>query len=205
MTIEKGAAWGSVAMTPFDTVVAPDEESAARAVKRGARHVVLASGDLLRALGTGADATMPVKGRPSLQLPCDVLHVRLDDGEPIVAVSKVLIGSRLHPRVWITTGGFIGHLNVAPRAHPNDGLIDALEFARDLAPRELLAIRRRMRLGDHLPHPRLTMHRDKEHLFRASSREPVTIDGRRYGRAKHVHVTVQPDTYVLCIANVALG
>lgn len=205
MTIEKGAAWGHVAITPFDTVVAPDEESLARTVKHGARHAVLTSGDLLRALGTGAGAAIPAKGMPSLQLPCDVLRVRLDDGEPIVVVSNVVLGSTLRPRLWITTGGFIGHLNVAPRAHPNDGLVDALEFGRDLSLRDVLKIRRRMRLGDHLPHPQLTMHRDTQYVFEDSSRTPVTMDGRRYGYARRVHVTVQPDAFVLCVANNARG
>jgi len=209
VTIEKGAAWGSVAMTPFDLVVAPDEAALARAVARGARHVALQSGDLLRALGT---PDVPVPGRPSLQLPCDVLHVRLDDAEPVTVVGSVMIGAVMRPRAWITTGGFVGRLNVAPRAHPNDGGVDALEFASDVSLRQLLAIRRKMRAGDHLPHPALRMHRDTTYTWSTSGAEPsiddapvgrrraVTMDGRRYGRARTVRVTVQPDAFILCIA-----
>lgn len=209
MTIEKGAAWGSMAMTPFDLVVAPDEAALARAVARGARHVALQSGDLLRALGT---PDVPVPGHPSLHLPCDVIVVRLDDGDPVTAVGNVLIGSVMRPRAWVTTGGFVGRLNAAPRAHPNDGMVDALEFVGDVSLRQLLAIRRKMRVGDHLPHPALRIHRDTTYEWTSSGaktsslgtaggrRRTVTIDGRRHGRARSVRVTVTPDAFVLCIA-----
>lgn len=211
MTIDKGAAWGSVAMTPFDLVVAPDESALARAVANGSRHIALRAGNLLRAIGNPG---VPMPGGPSLQLPCDVLHARLDDGEPVTVVSSVLIGSLLHPCVWVTTGGFVGRLNVAPRAHPNDGLVDALEFTDPVSVRQLLSIRTRMRVGDHLPHPALHMHRDATYVwpdnaarksFGAARRSAVTMDGRHYGRARTVHITVKPDAFMLCVATNAAG
>lgn len=209
MTIDKGAAWGSVAMTPFDLVVAPDESALARAVASGSRYIALRAGDLLHALGNPG---VPVPGRPSLQLPCDVLQVRLDDAEPVTVASSVLIGSLLHPCAWVTAGGFVGRLNIAPRAHPNDGLVDALEFTDAVSVRQLLSIRKRMRLGDHLPHPALHMHRDATYGWpdnetseatsssRHARRRAVTMDGRRYGRARNVHITVKPDAFTLCVA-----
>lgn len=209
MTIEKGAPWGAVATTPFGVVVAPNEESLARAIAAGAAHVVLESGDLLRALGTADPRARVVPGGASLQLPCDMLRVTLDHRDPIPAVGSVVIGSVFRPRAWIATGGFLGSLNVAPRAHPNDGLVDVLEFAASMPPRQLLAIRRRMRRGDHLPHPQLAMQRTKEYVWNASTsggrRAPVMIDGRRYGRAHNIRIEVQPDAFVLCVPNVALG
>lgn len=211
MTIEKGAAWGTVAMTPFDAVVAPDEAAMARAAGAGTRHIALASGDLLRALGVSAAAAIPTKGGSSLLLPCDLLEVRLDDGDPIPVVSHVLVGSPWRPRAWITTGGFIGRRNVAPRAHPNDGMIDVLEFKADLRLRGLFAVQRRMRLGDHLPHPLLSMQRTSRYEFTAATDSaqrasaPVTMDGRAYGRARRVQVTVRPDAFTLCVANPTRG
>ncbi|MFZ9867536.1 MAG: hypothetical protein ACO3FC_06150, partial [Ilumatobacteraceae bacterium] len=123
MTIEKGAPWGVVAPTPHDVVTADSDEAAARAVARGAKFVFLGTGDLLRALGSHDTAknSTPRIGEPCLQLPCDILEVSLNhDSEVITAVSSVVVGTRLRPRWWVSAGGFLGALNIAPRAHPND-------------------------------------------------------------------------------------
>lgn len=203
MTIEKGEPWGSVATTPFNVVTAPNEEATARAVRGGATHVALLSGDLLRALGSVPTGRRLVTGQPCLQLPCDLLQVTIDDDLRTCAVGSVRIGSTLRPRAWLTTGGFLGPLNVAPRAHPNDGVLDVLEFAPGIGVRQLASIRRRMRLGDHLPHPLLTVRRGADYEWKASEiglhRASLTIDGRRFGRVATVRVVVQPDAFFLCV------
>jgi hypothetical protein len=58
-----------------------------------------------------------------------------------------------------------------------------------------------MRLGDHLPHPALTMRRAAAHEFSfADAPQRVTIDGRQYGRAGRVGIDVLADAFVLCVA-----
>lgn len=203
MTIEKGAAWGTVGVAPQDCVLAKDEAAAAFAVQQGALHVWLESGDVLRALGLST-ATGPLHvGSPCRLLPCDVLMVHLDDAPPVLALSSVIIGSWRKPQMWVTAGGFLGALNVAPRAHVNDGLVDALRFTRTVPLRQLLLMRRRMRLGDHLPHPLLSMHRAErvnwsqgEHGVKKSA---VTIDGKQHGRAGQVSIKVRADAFSLCV------
>ena len=203
MTIEKGAAWGTVGVTPHECVVAKDEAAAASAVQHGATHVWLESGDILRALGlTVATGALKV-GEPCRLLPCDVLMVQLDDAAPVLALSSVVVGSWRNPQLWVTTGGFLGALNVAPRAHVNDGVVDALEFAGSIPLRQLLLMRRRMRLGDHLPHPRLTMHRAAQVKWPTSPIGPkssaVIIDGKQRGRAAQVTINARPDAFLLCV------
>ncbi len=212
MTIQKGEPWGVVAPTPRDVVLAATEEAAARAVRDGARFVGLTSGDLVRALGPltshgrAAPSTLAI-GEPCLQLPCDLLEVTLGDHDVVPAVSRVMVGSRFRPRWWVSAGGFLGDLNVAPRAHPNDGVADAVEFVSPVSARQILQIRRRMRLGDHLPHPGLVMHRGPRVQWSAMSTTPsparsaarVYIDGKRYARFTSVHVTVRPDAWTLCV------
>ena len=203
MTIEKGAAWGTVGVTPHECVVAKDEAAAASAVQHGATHVWLESGDILRALGlTVATGALKV-GEPCRLLPCDVLMVQLDDAAPVLALSSVVVGSWRKPQLWVTTGGFLGALNVAPRAHVNDGVVDALEFAGSIPLRQLLLMRRRMRLGDHLPHPRLTMHRAAQVKWPTSpigaKSSAVIIDGKQRGRAAQVTIKVRPDAFLLCV------
>ena len=211
MTIRKATEWGVVAPTPHDVVVAESEEAAARAVERGAKFVALTDGDLLRALGSGGAGNQkpPRAGEPSLQLPCDIFEVSLNhESRVITAVSTVIVGTRVRPRWWVSAGGFFGALNVAPRAHPNDGLADALEFDSAPSMRQLLSIRNRMRLGDHLPHPQLTMHRAQQVQWHQSNQlgktmrrsAPVRIDGKTFGRANSVRVTVWPDAWTLCVS-----
>jgi hypothetical protein len=203
VTIQKGAAWGHVESTPFTLVVAPDEHAAARAIGRGATHVQLLSGDLLRALGPVGQQTRLAPGQPSLQLPCDVMRVSINEDESFAAVGSVIIGSHWRPRAWLATGGFLGDLNVAPRAHPNDGILDVLGFDPGLGVRGLLTIRRRMSRGDHLPHPMLSMHRDADFEWASNDVRGgparVVVDGRNHGRARRVRVVVHPDAFTLCL------
>ena len=204
MTIEKGQPWGTEGVAPHDLVVAAHEEAAARAVSSGERHVALSDGDLLAALGTGLrDSTLHV-GAPCRMLPCDAYEVTLQrHGVDVstIAVSSVLVGTWRRPLWWFTSGGFVGGLNASPASHPNDGRADVLEWSR-VSVRELIAIRRRMRLGDHLPHPALHVTRGPSVLWRsAGGTRPVTIDGRHWGYADGVTVTVRNDAFVLCVPN----
>ena len=203
MTIAKGAAWGTVGVIPHDCVVAIDEAAAASAVQQGATHVWLESGDVLRALGLAVAPEALHVGEQCRLLPCDVLMVRMDDAVPVLALSSVVVGSWHKPQMWITTGGFLGTLNVAPRAHINDGVVDAMEFTGTIPLRQLLLMRRRMRLGDHLPHPRLTMHRAAQINWQISPsgavNSAIRIDGKRRGRATQVSIEVRPDAFLLCV------
>lgn len=212
MTIEKGRDWGVAARVPHNALVAGDESRLAQAVARhvhsGATDplvVALTSGDLLTALGVapGQRVTQPRSGQACRLLPCDAYDVRIEHGAHItttVAVSSVVIGSSRRPAWWFTSGGFLGRLNVAPNSHPNDRRADALVWSTsDL--RTVTAIHRRMRRGNHLPHPAVEMVRGTTlqwHTQGAARR--VVIDGRSHGRAVAVAVTVRPDAFCLVVA-----
>jgi len=198
MTIEKGAAWGTRDNAPADLLVTDDEAALARAVGDGIRHVALRDGDLLRALGLD-DATTPRAGETALLLPCDALRVRLDDAPAITAVSTVVVGGPLRPRLIATSGGFVGGANVAPRAHANDGVLDVLVVSPAMPLRQWFAARQRMRLGDHLPHPHLETRRAASHDISFDSAQLVRIDGAKHGRARRVRIEVSPDAFVLCV------
>jgi hypothetical protein len=204
MTIEKGQPWGTEGFAPHDLMLARDEEAAARAVSHGTRHVALQHGELLSALGLGGNKQVLRVGDSCRLLPFDAYEVtvwRRGWSESTIAVSTVLIGTWRQPTWWFTAGGFVGSLNAAPNSHPNDGRADALEWSR-VSVRDMLAIRRRMHLGDHLPHPALHTARGSTINWQSThGTRPVTIDGRRWGRADHVSITVRPDAFVLCTPN----
>jgi len=212
VTIEKGREWGEVARVPHDVLVAADEARLAQAVaahvRSGATHpvaVALLRGDLLTALGgaAGQRVVAPRVGEACRLLPCDAYEVTISRAKhtsTTFAVSSVVIGSAWRPAWWLTSGGFLGPLNVAPDSHPNDGRADALAWSTsDL--RTLLAIRRRMRRGDHLPHPNLEMSRGAAVRWQSQgSSRRVVVDGRSHGRADAVAVTVRPDAFCLVVA-----
>jgi hypothetical protein len=218
VTIEKGREWGEVARVPHDVLVAADEARLARAVaahvRSGATHpvaVALLRGDLLTALGgaTGQRVVAPRVGEACRLLPCDAYEVtigRAKHTSTTFAVSSVVIGSAWRPTWWLTSGGFLGPLNVAPDSHPNDGRADALAWSDALGwstgdLRTLLAIRRRMRRGDHLPHPNLEMSRGAAVRWQSQGSScRVVVDGRSHGRADAVAVTVRPDAFCLVVA-----
>ena len=204
MTIKKGVAWGSDGVAPHDLVVAHDEESLARAVAHGSQHITLRAGDLLSALGSSIDARELRLGDRCRLLPFDAYEVTVSRrglSETAIAVSTVLVGGALRPAWWFTAGGFVGRSNAIPNSHPNDGRADALEWSRTTL-RERITIRRRMRLGDHLPHPALHIVNGETITWRSGrGAQPVTIDGRSWGRADEVTITVRPDAFVLCTPN----
>ena len=210
MTIRPGEPWGETRTAPEGLIVADDEAALANAITGGRRDVALRTGELLRALGHASNGrraanrrdSAPQPGDSALALPCDAYDVvmrRGADEQRTVAVSTVLVGTLRTPHWWATSGGFIGALNVAPRAHPNDGMIDTLEFTRQPSLRTLLAIRRRMRLGDHLPHPALTARRAERAEWQGSRPAPVIVDGRRRGRFDAVTVAVRSDAFTLWV------
>ncbi|MFZ9355350.1 MAG: hypothetical protein ACO3BU_03850 [Ilumatobacteraceae bacterium] len=212
MTIEKGREWGELARVPHDVLVAADEARLAQVVgshvRSGATRplaVALVRGDLLTALGGAARrrVVVPRVGDACRLLPCDAYEVTISHAKhstTTLAVSSVVIGSTTRPACSLTSGGFLGRLNVAPNSHPNDGRADALVWSTSNL-RTLIAIRRRMRRGDHLPHPDLEMSRGAAVRWRAQgSSRRVVVDGRSYGRADAVAVTVRPDAFCLVVA-----
>ena len=215
MTIQKGRDWGESATVPFNVVVANDETGLARVVANALQsgsvstsvdvpRIALRTGNLLTTLGiaSGSRLSSVCAGEPCRLLPCDAYEITLTAGRrtvTTVAVSTVLVGSAVNPIWWLTSGGFVGGLNVAPNSHPNDGRADALVWGA-MRLRDVLAIRRRMRLGSHLPHPALEMQRGSTLRWQSSQgRRRVMIDGRNYGRADAVSVTVRPDAFTLVV------
>lgn len=212
MTIEPGREWGEEARVPHELVVASDESSLARAVTEHLRAgsqqrlaVALLRGDLLTALGVGVgDRVIPPRvGDACRLLPCDAYELTIQHGRQsttTIAVSSVVIGGVFRPEWWLSSGGFLRQLNILPNSHPNDGRADALVWSTGNT-RTVLAIRRRMRLGDHLPHPCLSVTRGSVVQWQAKgSARRIAVDQRAYGRASAVTVKVRPDAFWLVVA-----
>jgi hypothetical protein len=192
MTITKGAPWGSPGGTP-DVVVDTDASlralvEAARASGRPPPTVGLTGGDLCRTLGgTGALA---------MTFPIDV--VRVDGGGMSQwFVSHLVARSRSWTRVTVVmNAAWLGTWNPAPKAHPNDGLADVVEARLRLS--ELAAVRARLPLGAHLPHPRISVARTPSVSLEIPG-PLVFLDGTRTRWASPIRLTVEPDALQVVI------
>ena len=93
------------------------------------------------------------------------------------------------------TAQYLGDYDVAPRSHPNDGKTDILRVAATMPLRVRIAARRRARTGTHLPHPQLSLSQTAATTLTFDRPLVVWVDGRRWGTARELQLTVEPDAY----------
>ncbi|MEO7556714.1 MAG: hypothetical protein ABIV94_08955 [Acidimicrobiales bacterium] len=201
MTIRKGEPWGGHGPLPADAVVVHSDAEARAVVEQAlrAKEVVpalgLLGGDLCRTLGGTGD-------EEHLRSP-EALRAPIDLGE-------VLIDGRLHwfvahlvtRRSWwqgtiraAMNAQFHGRWDVAPRSHPNDGLLDT--FVADLPSGDRLKARGRLRSGTHVPHPGIDERRVKAVQWDVGGAN-VWLDGELVGPAHALSIRIEPDA-LLCV------
>ncbi|HVX18023.1 MAG TPA: hypothetical protein VHA73_08310 [Acidimicrobiales bacterium] len=201
MTIRRGEPWGSaVAEVPAEAVVVTDDRSARLAVEdallRGTPPPPLAlrAGDLARTMG----APMPSHARPDgvvMRLPLDAVKATIDGQERVfVAHFVARRGWWRGPVVAAMNAEWLGRWDVAPRSHPDDGLVDVLEANLHLNDR--LKARSRLPTGTHLPHPSITVRRMASVDLDFARPLDIWLDGERLGRATAASLTVLPDALV---------
>jgi hypothetical protein len=159
-------------------------------VRDGATHARLGPGDLARTLGVRA---APVASEPAQLLPIDVIDLTLDGDLEIVCVAHTVVGSLLRSPlvIAIMNAAFVGALNLAPRAHPGDGLADVVTMRLSLPDR--FKARRRMTTATHLPHPNITTRRLDHGTLDLGGPRSVRVDGHRVGRASRIDFVVRGD------------
>ena len=172
----------------------------------------------------GISATTSADDPPGIELPCDLLRVRLDDAEQL-AVNMVVVGvapdrqsrwSRalgmqvdvdgrvVHDgaatAVVIANGEYLRATDVVPRGHPGDGRAEVHVYA--LTASERGQLRGRLRRGEHLPNPRIVVRTGRTIRVTSSGIGglPIEIDGVA-GPIRHgtVAVEVVPDAFLLLV------
>lgn len=191
MTIRPGDPWGEPVTPPAELTLAASDAEARDLVLAGTRELGLTGGDLARAMGGGSPDRF---NGTVVRAPIDLLRVEAD-GEHTLAVAHVVLRRRWWngPVTFVMNGQFLGHYDVAPRAHPNDGRADVMEVDERMTVRTRWAARGRARLGAHLPHPQLAVAQATTRTFESARALDVWVDGRRWRRARRVTVTVEPD------------
>ena len=204
MPIRRGEAWGTTGPLPEDgVVVASDAE--ARHVVETARRVGedppplgLLGGDLCRTLGGRGD-------RRRLRAP-DATRATVDLGSVLVDgrhhwFVAHLVGRRSWWRgrvVAAMNAQWLGSWDVAPRAHPGDGLVDVLDTTLPLGDR--LKARTRLRQGTHVPHPGIRQQRARAVQFELDPALGIWLDGERLpGAAQTLSIRVEPDALTVVV------
>jgi hypothetical protein len=183
-------------------VVASDAEAAE--VVAGARRagvpippIGLVGGDLCRTLGGLGDPGR-LRSDDAMTFPVDLGEVLLD-GRLEFFVAHLVVRNRFWTGriVAAMNSTWLGSWDLGPKAHPNDGLLDVTD-AR-LRPTELLAVRRRLPTGSHLPHPRMAMRRVPAEQLDLERPTPVHLDGRLVGRFRRLSMRVEPDALTVVV------
>jgi YegS C-terminal NAD kinase beta sandwich-like domain len=193
MTVRRGETWGEALTDPIDAVEARSDPELAGALNdRQRRPVLLRGGDLHRSLGA------PAAAAATMRVPIDLISVRAD-GTERTAVAHVIarrqgrLGWWRGPIVAVMNVDHAGVWDVAPRAHPNDGWLDVIEVSESMSLRSRWQAWRRLRTGNHVPHPDITARRVRTETFTFGSPLGVWVDGVERGTVRSLLVEVEPD------------
>jgi diacylglycerol kinase family enzyme len=200
---ERGEDWGEQGPLPAEGVVVSTDAEARRVVEDARRRgedpppLGLLGGDLAATLGaTGAEARLHRH---------DATRVRVD-------VGSVLLDGRLHwfvahlvaRRSWwrgrivaAMNADAIGRLRVAPRAHPGDGRLDLVDADPPVLQR--LEARRRLRTGDHVPHPDISIRPVEAVQLDLDPPLRVWLDGEALGPARALSIRVEPAGLIVVV------
>jgi hypothetical protein len=201
MTIRKGEAWGVAGPLAADGMVV-HSDAEARAIVEQARRagepippLGLLGGDLCRTLGGTGDAAR-LRSSDAMQLPVDVGAV-LIDGRLYWFVAHLIARKRWwRGRIYAAMNAeFLGHWDVAPRSHPNDGVLDTFDVSMPFG--ERLKARSRLHAGTHVPHRGITERRVPAAQVDIDGLD-VWLDGERLGKARTLSIRVEPDA-LICV------
>jgi hypothetical protein len=151
----------------------------------------LLGGDLCRTLGGRGDAER-IRDGDATVVPVDLGSVLVDGRQHWFVVHLLARRSWCRGRVVAAMNAqFIGRWDVAPRAHPGDGLLDILDS--DLGVGDRWKARSRLPAGTHVPHPAIAERRVKATQIDFDRPTPVWLDGQRVAFARALSIRVEPD------------
>jgi hypothetical protein len=202
--IEPGSSYGDRTAPP-STAVTVDSDAAAAAALGSARRLgdplpelVLRGGDLFRTLGGAAGSVDRGRDGAGMRFPVDLGVVEIDGDQHLFIAHAVLRRPLWSGEFTIAMNAqWCGPLDLGPRSHPGDGLLD-ITVGR-LPFRQRLLAGRRARSGSHLPHPGLKLHRTPSHTVESERDLMVHLDGVRSLRCRSAVIRVEPDAVLVHI------
>lgn len=203
MTIKKGEEWAWRGALPEGGVVVADDAEAHHVVDAARRSNLpmpalgLLGGDLCRTMGGFGDEARLHSAQATTAV-CDLGSVLLDGRIHWFVSSLVARRAWWRGRAFVVmNAAWLGGWNIAPKAHPGDGLLDALDLK--LSPTQWPAVKRRLPVGDHLPHPGISIRRTAALQVALERSTEVWLDGVPVGRARNLSVRVEPDALTVVV------
>jgi diacylglycerol kinase family enzyme len=204
VTVRRGEGWGELGRLAEDGVVVHSDAEARRVVERARRAgerpppLGLAGGDLCRTLGGRGDVNRLRSGEAA-RLPVDLGAVLVDGRMHWFVAHVVARRSWWHgPLLAAMNAEFLGDWDVAPRAHPNDGLLDMVVVDAAMTLTDRIQARRRLPTGGHVPHPAIQQSRRPAFQIEFDHPTGVWLDGERIATATNLSVRVEPDA-LICV------
>lgn len=191
--IRRGETWGQDTVMPVAVVEASSDALLARAPS--SLPVFVSAGDIARSIG---NPSRPSPGATCTEVAIDAMQCtihRTGSAELIThAASSVVIGQLWRGRhIIVSNAGWVRDSNVAPRAHPNDGIVEMMTLSEHMSLRQRFLASRKMRTGTHIPHPDIVNSRETQFQITKNGTERLVIDGVRVHDWTQVAITVLPD------------
>lgn len=197
MTIRKNEPWGEPgALPPHGVVVRSDREAslvvaAARRAGTPIPPLGLLGGDLCRTLG-GAGDEARLRSPDALSVPVDLGTVLIDGRLHWFVAHLVAKRSWWWGRAVVAMNAqYLGAWDLAPKSHPNDGLLDLLDGNLPFGQR--MQARHRLPLGTHVPHPGIEQRRVAAIQIELDRPTPIELDGSPLGSARVLSMRVEAD------------
>lgn len=212
MTLRRGEDWGERGPLDTDAAVVSSDSELVAAVAVGLTtdphppEVGLLGGDLHRTLGSPRHTPEELHEGHGMRFPVDVCAVELLEetgSERSLYFCAHLVatqgrGALFAGRTLVAmNAAFRGEENLAPQAHPGDGLLDTIEGSLGFSDR--IRARRRFVTGTHLPHPSLATGRVTEAEFEFGSPARIVLDGRNAVHACAFRIRCLPDAVTVVV------
>ena len=202
MPLSRGADWGGSGPPPGGYVLAASDLEVRRIVTRARSSgadipvIKLTGGDLWRSLG-GRNPERPFSEN-STTVGVDVGSALLDGQIYWFIAHLVARRTWFSGRCWVAANSsHYGSWNLAPRAHPGDGLLDLLDS--DLPLFQRLQAQRRLHAGIHVPHPGIAYKRLPASQVTFPKAVPVYLDSERVGTFRNVSVRIEESALELVL------
>lgn len=201
--IRPGRSWGTHGALADGSELAATDAELRRVVTDAVRHgrrpapVGLLGGDLCRTVG-GTGSVERIRTPDAVHLPVDVGRV-LVDGSLHHFVAHLVARRRWWRGEFLVAmnAQWLGAWDLGPRAHPGDGRLDLTWGSLPWAQR--IEARRRVRTGDHLPHPNLTHRRLSHHSAHFDRPVGVWLDGEPVGEGRDLVIGVEPSALTVVV------
>lgn len=206
MTIEKGKEWGTPISVPEHVQSVRSDAELAEQPQNATCAVT--AGDMWTTLGEPQQRHVGDAATLVLIDAMEITVVSSSGSHVLTSASNIQIGkllgfprTRPHQRfVCITNCGMVKRANMAPRAHPNDGVFDIVTFTELMSLKQRFMSARRLRFGTHVPHPNISVQRNSMfHTDRSHDRETLRIDGVLIRDWNSISVRILPDYWNLII------